>query len=391
VTGTLNADLRLGGTLARPGLDGQVTLRDGRVDDLTTGASFRDVALTAEAAGRRVELTGLSAADRYGGRIAGRGAFALDDALRPGFDLALNLARARLLDGDLGAAVVSGNARVVARLRVDEADIRIPDAGGATVPPQLDVVEKGREADIAPEAGPEPYPVRLDVAVEAPGRLFVRGRGLDSEWEGAVKAAGTAQEPEVTGEIRYRRGSLELLNQRFDIRRGVVAFAGSNPPIPRIDFEAATTTEEVQAVVRLRGPVTDPELELSSEPQLPQDEILARILFGRGKDRITPVQGLRLVAAVRQLQGGGPGVLDRLRRTVGLDTLDIQGGATAAESGASVGKYVNDRVYLQLQRGVQSGSGKARVEVELTPNLSVGTDVSERSQGGVDLRWRYDY
>ena len=44
---------------------------------------------------------------------------------------------------------------------------------------------------------------------------------------------------------------------------------------------------------------------------------------------------------------------------------------------------------------MQSGSDKARVEVEveveLTPNLSVGTDVSERSQGGVDLRWRYDY
>jgi len=43
------------------------------VQQCPTGASFRDVALTAEAAGRRVELTGLSAADRYGGRIAGRG------------------------------------------------------------------------------------------------------------------------------------------------------------------------------------------------------------------------------------------------------------------------------------------------------------------------------
>jgi translocation and assembly module TamB len=402
VTGTLNADLRLAGTLARPGLDGGVSLRGGRVDDLTTGASFRDVTLLAEASGRRVELTDLSAADRYGGRIAGRGAFALDDALRPDFDLAVNLARARVLDGDLGAAVVSGDASVEggaaaaavgARLRIDEADIRIPNAGGATVPPQLDVVEKGAAADVAPGAGPDPYPVRLDVVVDAPGRLFVRGRGLESEWGGEVRATGTVQEPVVTGEIRYRRGSLELLGKRFDIRRGVVTFAGGSPPVPVLDLEAAVAADDAQALVRLRGPATDPDLELSSEPRLPQDEILARVLFGRTKDRITPVQGLRLAAAVRELQGsGGLGdVVDGLRRAAGLDTLDLQSGATAAESSASVGKYVNDRVFLQLQRGVQPGTGKARVEVELTPNLSVGTDVTERSQTGVDLQWRYDY
>jgi translocation and assembly module TamB len=160
-----------------------------------------------------------------------------------------------------------------------------------------------------------------------------------------------------------------------------------------LDLEAAVAADDAQALVRLRGPATDPDLELSSEPRLPQDEILARVLFGRTKDRITPVQGLRLAAAVRELQGsGGLGdVVDGLRRAAGLDTLDLQSGATAAESSASVGKYVNDRVFLQLQRGVQPGTGKARVEVELTPNLSVGTDVTERSQTGVDLQWRYDY
>ena len=66
-------------------------------------------------------------------------------------------------------------------------------------------------------------------------------------------------------------------------------------------------------------------------------------------------------------------------------------GSTAEESSARVGKYVSDRVFLELERGVQAGSGKARVEVEMTPNLSVGTEVTEQSQTGVDLEWRYDY
>jgi translocation and assembly module TamB len=118
------------------------------------------------------------------------------------------------------------------------------------------------------------------------------------------------------------------------------------------------------------------------------------VLFGRSTQRITPVQGVRLAAALRELQGGSGGlngVLDSVRRTTGLDTLDVESGATVGESAASAGKYINDRVYLQLQRGIRPGSGKARVEIELTPNLSVGTSLTEQSQTGVDLQWRYDY
>ena len=318
-------------------------------------------------------------------------------------DLALNLARARVLDGDYGAAVLSGDAslkgdgdsaQMEARLTVNDADIHIPDRAGGPSIPELDVAVKGAPPPKAPAATSAAYPIGLDVRVDAPARLFVRGRGLDSEWGGSVQAKGTLQEPDVRGQLRFRRGFLDLLDRRFAIREGVIAFDGSRPPIPQVSLEAAATAEEVQAVVRLRGPATDPKLELTSEPQLPQDEVLARVLFGRSTDRITPVQGIRLAAAVRELQGGRGGVngvLDAIRNATGLDTLSVESGATAGESAASAGKYINDRVYLQVQRGIQPGSGKARVEVELTPNLSVGTSVTEQSQTGVDLQWRYDY
>jgi translocation and assembly module TamB len=59
VAGLLRADLRVGGTLAGPRLDGSLGMAGGRVDDLTTGASFRDVALTARASGRRLDLADL--------------------------------------------------------------------------------------------------------------------------------------------------------------------------------------------------------------------------------------------------------------------------------------------------------------------------------------------
>ena len=46
----------------------------------------------------------------------------------------------------------------------------------------------------------------------------------------------------------------------------------------------------------------------------------------------------------------------------------------------SAGKYVSDNVFVEVERGVAEGTGKARVQVELTPNLSVSTEVTEQSQ-----------
>jgi autotransporter translocation and assembly factor TamB len=374
------------------------------VQEVASGIVLRDLYLRARAAGSRITIEELSARDRAEGRLAGRGNLVLVPDGGVAYDLALNLARARVLENSLGLVVLSGDlgltgdlvaAAARGRLRVERADIAIPSETGVSVP-VIEVEERGARGQVvaAPAAGGgPPFDLRLDIAVDAPARLFVRGRGLESEWGGALALKGTVQDLRIIGDLEVRRGFIDLLDRRFTIEEGRIAFVGSNPPVPMIDLRATTRTAEIEAVVGLRGPATDPKLTLTSEPELPQDEILSRVLFGRSVARITPVQGLRLAAAVRQLQGGGGAgsLLGAVRRGLGVDTLDVEGGETPGESQVRAGKYLSDNVYLELERGMAEGSSKARVQIELTPNLSVGTEVNERSQTGVGVQWRYDY
>ena len=61
------------------------------------------------------------------------------------------------------------------------------------------------ESESVDLVSPKPRPgglrkrLALDLDVEAPGKVFVRGRGLDCEWKGAAHLAGNALEPLVTG------------------------------------------------------------------------------------------------------------------------------------------------------------------------------------------------
>lgn len=407
LAGSLNLDLAVRGTLTDPALGGTLALSKGVVQDVASGVSLRDVALAASGQGRRLAIDRLTASDRAGGTLTASGWAGLEPGGGPAYALEAKAGTLRVLDNDLGSVILSGalrasgtaeSARVGGKLTLDRADIAIPEGGGPSVP----VIEV-REVGTGPRAGPErpepraspaaPFDLRLAVAVDAPARLFVRGRGLDSEWGGAISVDGPATAPEIVGELEFRRGFLDLLDKRFTIRRGVISFVGSTPPVPMLDLEASARSAEIEAVVKLAGPAVDPKLTLTSEPVLPQDEILSRLLFGSSVARLTPVQGLRLAAAVDTLRGGGglSSVLSALRKGLGVDTLDVQGGETAQESTARAGKYVSDKVYVEVEKGVAEGTGTARVKVDLTPNLSVGTEVNERSQTGVGLEWRYDY
>jgi translocation and assembly module TamB len=271
--------------------------------------------------------------------------------------------------------------------------VRIPDSAGPNVA-VIEVQEIGAdgEARPTPEPSAEPFVLRLDVEVSIPGRLYVRGRGLESEWAGEVQVAGTASEPSVTGELSVRRGFFDFIDRRFQLAESTIEFTGATPPDPTLSIRATATAGDLTAIVRVTGPMSAPEFAFESQPPLPRDEVLSHLLFNRPVSEIGPVQAAQLAFAVNRLRGGGGlDVLGKVRSLLGVDTLDIAGGETAAESTLRAGKYLGDDLYIELERGAASGTGRARVEVEILPNLSLQADTGADANSGVGLKWQYDY
>ena len=143
-------------------------------------------------------------------------------------------------------------------------------------------------------------------------------------------------------------------------------------------------------VVRLEGRALQPTLTLDSEPSLPQDEILARLLFQRQTSQITPAQAAQLAIAVNRLRGGGAGLLGRARALLGVDTLDFAGGETAARAPCAPAS-TSTTTSTSSSRGAAAQTGRARVEVELLPNVSLQADTGANAQSGVGIQWRFDF
>ena len=233
----------------------------------------------------------------------------------------------------------------------------------------------------------------MDLTIDLPGQVFVRGRGLDSEWQGKLQVTGPIDKPRLVGTLEVRRGFVLFLDQRLVLTKGVITFGGAVPPDPTVDIEATARKGDLTAIVRIQGEARKPKLTLDSQPVLPQDEILSRLMFNREASQITPVQAGQLAFALNRLRGGGGfDVMGRIRSVLHVDTLDVSSSDNGSgQQTVRAGKYLNPNVYVEVQKGVADQSGNARVEVEIAPNVSVQAETGANAQGGVGIQWRYDY
>ena len=219
--------------------------------------------------------------------------------------------------------------------------------------------------------------------------------GLDSEWSADIQLRGTTEAPRINGEARVvpRQGFYDFAGVRFDITRGAIFFQGESPPDPRIDIRAETVSEGLAVAVTVTGNSSKPEIAFSSVPALPEEELLARMLFGDGVSNLSATDALQLGAAVASLRGGGGmDPINRLRTAIGLDRLRIVPADPALDRGTAIalGKNFGRRFYGEL---ITDGQGYSATEVEfrVTSWLSLLASVSTIGRQSVRAEYRRDY
>jgi translocation and assembly module TamB len=403
--GQVMVRLKLGGSVEDPRITGLIRVDKGTYENLQTGTLLNDLDLEISAEPPRLIIERARATDGETGTVIGEGWLDLRPSQGYPFRLEVSLDRARLLRSNNAVAAGSGkftftgahgHALLAGRIVVDPADFRIPKG----LPPamtEVEVIEINKPEAHAPPPvrigkGEWP-PINLDVSASSPGRIHLEGRGLVSEWKGQVQVRGSTAEPVITGTLSVVRGQVDFLGKRFDLVSGTISFNGSSPPSPVLDVLAQAKTKDITATVNLLGPVTSPKIQLSSDPPLPSDEILSHLLFGRSAKNISPIQAVQLANALNAMSGGGgvdlPG---RMRRLIGVDALTMnQSGENYGESTVSVGKYLSEDVYVEVEKGLSPATGKASLKWDVTPNITVGTDVGVNAQAGVSVDWRWDY
>ena len=411
VAGQAKVDLTLKGAATAPAVGGVIDIVNGGFSDPANGIALANIAGKLSGAGRDLTISGLNGQTKNGGRIAVAGKVSIDPAA--GFPAALLVksANAQFVDselasatGDLDLAITGPLARaprVAGRVTLRAMDVNVPDRMPVNLKPlpgtrqidargfaaQMLAIERKEKARAARKPT---FNAPIDLVIAAPDRIFVRGRGLDAEFGGQLKIAGTIQKPVVDGGFDLRRGRMQLLTQRLDITQGKLTFAGGLTP--QLAFAAQTSAGGVTANVAVSGPASQPVFAFTSSPSLPQDEVLSRLLFAKASASLTPFQAVQLAMALAQFTGAtsGADAFEKMRKALGVDTLDIDAGAAGGPT-VGVSRYIAKGVSVGVRTGVKPDQTSVNVGVDVFKNFRVQSEtrVDGKTSVGVGVEWEY--
>ena len=407
---TIGADAR--GTLADPIVTGTVASDNLRVRSSLSGTDITDVTMRGRFAGSRLQLTRFAGATAGGGRVSGSGIVDLRglgervegrfvEVRGPTLDLRAAADNARLLNANGLSATISGPLRIVSnglggtiagRVRVDQASWRLGTSADDVRLPQISTREINAPSDRAPRVAAS-RPWRYLIDARASSRIDVDGMGLDSEWGADIILRGTTDDPRIGGSASVVRGDYTFAGTRFELTRGEIDFDADAPIDPRLDILAETDRDGLTVEVAVRGNAMQPEITFSSVPALPEEEILARLLFGGSITSLSATDALQLGAALASLRGGsGMDPINQLRSAIGLDRLRIVGADPALDRGTGValGKNFGRRFYVEL---ITDGRGYSATELEfrVTSWLSLLASISTVGRESVTAEISRDY
>ncbi|WP_458393985.1 translocation/assembly module TamB domain-containing protein [Rhizobium brockwellii] len=388
--GVATVNLQIGGTAAAPVINGTVSTNGAKLVDVRRNMAVNNLTATVTFNGSQAVISRLTGSLGGGGTISASGTIGIQPAGGFPADISIKLDKAVYVDGTLVVSTVNGtvglrgpitNATLSGKLRLDKTSITVPEKLPTSLR-EIDIRHKNAPRAVLAQLrddgerkpGEKSSVITLDLEIDAPSHIFVRGRGIDAELGGRVTIRGTAAAPIVTGGFTMRRGRMTILNRRLDFSdKSRITFAGDLTPA--LDMEATSASGSTTLTVDIAGLATDPAITFSSSPQLPQDEVLAQLIFGQSMSKLSPVQIAQLADAVSQLAGNrSTSLFEGLRNQLGVDDFDVSTDSKGQTS-VSVGRYLNDRTYFELQQG---GSAGAKAVI----NLDVGRGVKLRGAAG---------
>lgn len=407
LSGLINFDLAFQGPPERNSFSGTLRTENARFSAPALRLALSDIDAAIFLTGRSAAVQ-VSSAVSPGGKLSGAGRVRLDAPYQAFLSLDIKdliLSDPALYDTVVNGSLsivgpIAGGAKIIGSFDLGKTEVRIPSviSGNiANVPglrhqneslaSQTTRIRAGFTGErLAGNGLPASYPI--DLSLTATQGIFVRGRGLDIELGGAMRLLGTTDNLIPEGEFELVRGRLDFLARRLDISEAQISLEGEF--LPTVYIVAGSQVEDTLVQIIVDGPMDGPEITFTSEPELPEDEALALLLFGTSISNLSVFQAAELVAAVAELAGRSSfNLVAKLRQSFGLDDLNIE---TNDEGNITLraGKYLSENIYTDV--AVDSdGQTEISLNLDITDAFTAKGSVASDGSSSLGVFFEKDF
>ena len=377
VSGVLTGNVEVSGEVGKPVIKGRIDLTNGGVvlKDRSMPA-ITGAGLSVDATPELVKLSGLKASVA-GGTLQGGGSLAIDQGKPGNIDLRITgnhlplkrdeslIVRANAdlrLAGTWERADLTGNIAVVDSLFYRDIEL-IPIGTPFTAPSAAALPKIDAPANPASSV-PEPFRNwGINVSLVTGNPFLIRGNFAKGQVDVKLKVGGTVGNPAPDGEVLLSDIRAELPFSTLTVKRGTLRFSPANGFDPVLEIRGNAEPRPYRVTIYAYGKASNPQLVLTSNPPLPENEIMTLLATGTTTSGLEDPQAassraMQLLA--EELRRGRFGVGKRLRPLLGLlDRVDFslaEADPYSNDSFSTATLSITDRWFLSAGMGAEGDS-----------------------------------
>jgi translocation and assembly module TamB len=286
--------------------------------------------------------------------------------------LAVNMPEARVIASpDLTLTARGRDLDLAGTVTIPRARLRPRDlAGAVAVSPDQQIV--GAQAV---EKEPR-WRLTADVTTRLGDDVDFKGFGLSGRIRGAVRVQEKpAQLATAVGELEVSNGEYQAYGQKLQIERGRLLYNGGPLTNPGLDIRAGRKVQEISVGVNIRGTLHQPNLQLFSDPDMPQTQQLSYLVLGVPLNDTSSADRQILDSASNQLRlAGGTLVARQLGRRLGIEDVTVEEGTAPNQAELVLGKYLSPRLYVSYGIGLYQAAETLRIRYQLSKRWTLETE-----------------
>ncbi len=403
--GDLFCQLTLSKNLINPQVEGFLKLENGIFENYHSGSYFQNISADISFAKSKMIIEKLQAYDLEQKPLTASGALTFNKLLNYPYALKCTFDSTQIMKSDFidakadGEIEIKGNLNkglIKGKVEINSGLITIPEEIPLIVPaiPTTYINQKKETVPRAQKA--KQYPIFLDLELNMPKNIFVKGRGVDAELEGHIYLTGSLDDIISSGRLNVAKGSYSFSGKTFELIDSRIIFPGIKGAFPELAITGQVEQGGIVINANLKGPLNAPKLYFTSSPSLPLGSILSLLLFGQEISGISALQALQVANTISSLSGDN-NVLEAAKKKLGIDRLAVI--ATSSEENEDpdqvailIGKYIMKNVLLSFSRGFDYGVTNIIVEVDFFKGVFFQFEtMMQEQQNKFTLKWKHNY
>ena len=393
--GVITTNLTVRGTLDKPEIAGEIKLKQASAKLPEAGIAIKDLELTVVAIDNtKATIEGSAKSGDGELDITGTAQWQpLDNwqvkLMVSGKDFQLaNLPEVRVsASPDLNLSIQKKRIDIEGSIDIPQALIlleKLPDRA-ATISKDARIINDTKEQRVEPK----PLPVYADIQLKLGDDVRLNGNGLDARLGGQMTIREAPGKPQqANGKIKILEGSYTAYGQDLNLEKGNIIFNG---PIsqPGLDLKAQRKIDDIVAGLLIRGTLQNPESEIFSIPSMPESDAIAYLFTGKPLRSSGSEDGSLIAGALTKLGvKGSANLVEKIRHTTGLSTLEFDTGTDTTQTALLIGKYLTPQLYVQYVKRLFLETDSLQLHYDINENLKLEAE-SGTSQG-IDFIYQFE-